>query len=523
MVVPLTRWFMDVILLVLVGVFLLVGAVTLGIGHKGWSWGTVAAAWLVLLSAAGFLYLAARIAERERVWRSVIVRHQSDITRIRDAMVPDGDGSLVPDGKEQSVEALAVQRARWRRALDGVNTWRDRHWDTAGFQPPRDGKPGTIAIEVENDLVTTPPINPGAELAVFDTTGIEEGGRFLGIFRVEQSATNKEQMKHSLTVVPAIPPDESDVQLWGKDYESVAVYEDLPIDRWLAFYRSRKDDGDASESRPVPDVLPADAGELLKGLKMLDEFERQKAAALPEEDWKKLAKVWEDWKKADGEEAVSTTKEAKEKALPPGRYWADVEFKEPKTFTPAAGEPREFETGQSGTFDLETALELAAESVAEIKGVFYRRPLSDAFTALRGGDLAGLDTEQKPTTVRTEGLLAIRDALRSGIAAIEGDIARLKSARTAADTQMGSLTKSREQLEQDRADWQQDIDAATRVADAFAGRLKGAEANLTGVTQATVRLGRELTEAVARLTTEIDRRAPAPDRAATPGGVDPIR
>jgi chromosome segregation ATPase len=137
--------------------------------------------------------------------------------------------------------------------------------------------------------------------------------------------------------------------------------------------------------------------------------------------------------------------------------------------------------------------------------------------------LAGLDTEQKPTTVRTEGLLAIRDALRSGIAAIEGDIARLKSARTAADTQMSSLTKSRDQLEQDRADWQQDIDAATRVADAFAGRLQGAEANLTGVTQATVRLGRELTEAVARLTTEIDRRAPAPDRAATPGGVDPIR
>jgi chromosome segregation ATPase len=113
--------------------------------------------------------------------------------------------------------------------------------------------------------------------------------------------------------------------------------------------------------------------------------------------------------------------------------------------------------------------------------------------------------------------------LRSGIAAIEGDIARLKSARTAADTQMSSLTKSRDQLEQDRADWQQDIDAATRVADAFAGRLQGAEANLTGVTQATVRLGRELTEAVARLTTEIDRRAPGPDRAATPGGVDPIR
>jgi hypothetical protein len=40
---------------------------------------------------------------------------------------------------------------------------------------------GTIAIEVENDLVTTPPINPGAELAVFDTTGIEEGGRFPGV------------------------------------------------------------------------------------------------------------------------------------------------------------------------------------------------------------------------------------------------------------------------------------------------------------------------------------------------------
>lgn len=522
MVGPLTRWFMDVLLLALVGVFLLAGAVTLGIGHKGWSWGTVVAAWLVLLSATGFLYLAARIAERERVWRSVIVRQQADVTRLRDAMVP-GDDGLVPDGEQLPLETLAVQKARWRRALDAVDTWRDRHWDKAGFQPPRDGKPGTITIEVENDSVTAPPINPGAEVAVFDTTAIEEGGRFLGIFRVEQSATNKEQMKHSLAVVPAIPPDEGDAKLWEKDYEAVAVYEDLPVDRWLAFYRAKKEGDDPAADAPVPEVLPTDPEALLKGLQTLEEFQRHKAAALPEEEWKKLAQVWDDWKKAAGDEAVEAAKEAKDQALPPGRYWAEVEFKEPKAFAAAGGEPREFESGQTGTFDLETALELAAESVVDIKGVFYRRPLSDAFTALRGGDVEGLDAERKPTSVRTDGLLAIRDVLRSGIAAIEADIARLKASRTAADAQMGSLAKSREELEQDRAQWQQDIDAATRVADAFARRLELIDEELTTATRDTVRLGRELGEAVARLTTEIDRQAPAPARAATPGAAAPIR
>jgi hypothetical protein len=41
---------MPLIPLIILGLVFLVGVVALAIGHKGWSWGSVAAAWLVLQS-----------------------------------------------------------------------------------------------------------------------------------------------------------------------------------------------------------------------------------------------------------------------------------------------------------------------------------------------------------------------------------------------------------------------------------------------------------------------------------------
>lgn len=60
---------MNIVLLAILGIVLLTGLVAFGIGHKGWSWGSVAFAFLAVFAAIGFVYLASRVAERERVWR----------------------------------------------------------------------------------------------------------------------------------------------------------------------------------------------------------------------------------------------------------------------------------------------------------------------------------------------------------------------------------------------------------------------------------------------------------------------
>ena len=40
-------------------------------------------------------------------------------------------------------------------------------------------------------------------------------------------------------------------------------------------------------------------------------------------------------------------------SIPPGLYWAEVEFTQPHSFPRAQGEPLEFDTGRTATFDLD--------------------------------------------------------------------------------------------------------------------------------------------------------------------------
>ena len=63
---------MNYALLGLLALVLLLGLVAFGVGHKRWSWGTLIAAFLVLLAAAGYLYVASRFAAYEWSWASFV-------------------------------------------------------------------------------------------------------------------------------------------------------------------------------------------------------------------------------------------------------------------------------------------------------------------------------------------------------------------------------------------------------------------------------------------------------------------
>ncbi|MFM9010713.1 MAG: hypothetical protein ACKON8_07550, partial [Planctomycetota bacterium] len=83
---------MNYVLLGLVAVSLLAGLIAIGAGNRGWSWGTVAAAILTLLMAAGYLVVASRMAAYEWAWTQFVRGKQAELADDRDGLVPEQPG-----------------------------------------------------------------------------------------------------------------------------------------------------------------------------------------------------------------------------------------------------------------------------------------------------------------------------------------------------------------------------------------------------------------------------------------------
>ncbi len=480
---------MQIVLLALISLVLLAGLVLFALGTKGWHWGTVTAAILVLLVAAGYTFLAGMLAERERAWRAFIADYQAKLASERDALVPGTEGRLVADDSRKSLTVLAQDRARWKRVLERIETWRGRHWDKAAFVPPvvaADGSvtAGRVTIEDVDKLT----INVGAELYLFDAAAVEENGRFLGAFTVAAVDGN------SLSVVPALPPTAADKALWQAGHEEVTVYEDLPVDRWMAFHRTVPPAEAADGSPAAPEQRKADPEDMLKHLESELAEVRQHAEPVAEDEWPKLVEG------------------LRNRSILPGTYWATVEFKEAHSLPRVGSEPTEFEAGQKAAFDLETARKLADDGAASIVAVERRRPLADAQTALRGSDyqLAG-DGADRPT-IRIEGVAFIRRMLEADIAAIDAMTDKMKAAKASADNQLQLQTQEAGDLDDDLTKWRADAQSAERVRARFETRVTDAGTELAAVETAIVELGRELAGASALLVGAIDERAPAPVR-----------
>lgn len=553
---------MDVVLLAVIGLIALVGLVALAVGHKGWSWGTVVAAVLLLFAATGYIYLAARLAERERAWRAVVADNRAKIDRIVGSGVPG------PEAAPDSITALRNSRDRWARARDYVDTWHGRHWSNAKFNPPRGGKPGSISIDMPSEEAETGPLDAGAEVAVFDAEGVAAGGRFLGLFRVEKATAAKGAENCVLSIVPSSTPDapsDEESKLWNRNDVDVTVYEGLPVDRWMAFNKTPLPSADgaadptAADTRWLPRAVRANADDLLGSLEQEKEALSRHEMRVPE----------------DAREAVFNTIRAEkqkgaDRTLPPGRYWATVQFTRTVKYTkqnkftahegpcddgtaatdaeddeeigapgaplepgtaiggeqsdggvspvdPTAGavtnrfKERCYTEGEEAEFDLETALELQDDDQwAKITDVVERRSLADPYTAIRGGRFGANGADGRPLTA--EGIDALRRGLLTEMQSIEGATAKVIASRENVVRQAAATAEQKRQLDEDNANWQRDLEASAGVADAFDERLKAATVELGAVETTIVRLGRELDGITAELTRAIDAAAPPPGR-----------
>lgn len=536
---------MNLVVPALIALVLLAGLITIAAGNwrnRAWSWGTVTGAILVLLSAAGYFYLAARLADRERAWRSKVADDEAKIARI-----VQGSGPAAGD----SLAELQAKRDRWRRVQTFVDTWRGRHWKASGFSPPRDGRPGTIAVQMPAAEGGTAPINVGAELAVFDDTNVEEGGQFLGVFRVLSVEAAKGDATCQVTMVAAnapTPPSDAEKAAWSRDYDNVTVYEDLPVDRWMAFqtltgYATGADAGadqapdkagDAEPWMPRAAKTPDDRLRLLEERMKLPKAHDE---AIPQDEWKAAADKLASgeipqgslWATVTFEENVRFTKKDKfvlddggaepAEAAPaekkaddedegpvgaPGEMQQPGEMIAPEGSGDAAGADRfatrRFPKGSQARFDYQTAAMLQDDKHwCRIDSVIYRRPLSDPFATLRGSTVS-------------QGTFKIKQSLLTEIAAIERNTGRIDASRGNVDAQARGTEEERQQIDEDLQSWERDVAAARKAASAFDARLKAATLELAGLEAAIVDLGRELRGAVATLTQTIDAAAPPPAR-----------
>jgi hypothetical protein len=503
---------MEVIPLALLGIVVLVGLVALGVGHKGWSWGTIAAGVLVLLSAAGFVYLSARVAQRERVWRDRVRGLRAELAKTRDAMQLEEGGRPQPIPNEPSIADLEEQKARWFRSLDRVNTWRGRVWSKGVFQPPANDTPGRLVFELPEAAAPNPFINAGAQLFLFDSAAADEGGRFLGVFRTTAAAI--EDGKLVLTMTPAARPSAAQQRLWQREFDSVQAFETLPVDRWLAFSRTAQpNDAEGGEApglvdgeepgREVPYlVLPrlrragsadaAKAEDLLSDLEaQLDRFERHETI-VPEEQWRS----WADLQKPPPQE-------------PWGTYWAAVTFTLAHGITTreAGREPLtiQFEKGDRASLELREAIDLERRGVVEIREVFYRRPLADLETALQGGEA----TVEPGKSIAIRGGFAIRGILENEIARIAQAIRDIRSSRENVRSTVKRLREEEKDLGEDLPSWEKDAAAAQDVRTSIESRLADAEKRLDAAWGAVIELGREFDGGMAAAQADAEKRAAA--------------
>jgi chromosome segregation ATPase len=90
-----------------------------------------------------------------------------------------------------------------------------------------------------------------------------------------------------------------------------------------------------------------------------------------------------------------------------------------------------------------------------------------------------------------------------------------KQLATSLESVNGGLLQANDvagQLREDLETWKRDAAEATRLAAAFEKQLEQVAVARTGAERQVVKLGRELTTIIGRLTAEIDRLAPAPAR-----------
>jgi hypothetical protein len=506
---------MSIVAIALLGILLLLALIAFGLGQARWSWASVAASFLVVLTLGGYLYLAARLLHHEWKWSQSVRAKTLRLHELEYAREAGPEGELAA----MSLTTLTQVRDRWQRALDSVDTWRGRRWEHASFSPPEgDDQEGTLnlpppAREPVPEGETAPPegtaaaaagnpLDPGMILYLFDEASFNDGGRYLGAFIVAAIDQDPEG-GHSVTVRQTAPRDHYDSEAWAHASGDVVVFDQLPTDRWSAFTttpteRREPVEADDGPATPAADIAPTPVRptpatiEELVAEQFRDGVQRHSLTAA------------ETPGQIEPAEWPGLRDSIEEGRVLPGEYWAQAEFTDSvdrDTFlgleSPSADGDLKVE------MELTAAFELEAEGKAKIRKVFYRRPLLDAETLVHGSIMP--DGE-----ILADGLAGMMRSLKRDIAALEASNQQLEASLASATQEQHLLGKQADEISADLVNWARDVAAATRTTEAFAAATEAAAKRLADTEREVAELGRALDAEVGQAVEEIDLVAPPP-------------
>lgn len=488
---------MDIAFLVPIVLFLLVGLVGLAIGNRGWSIGTIVAAYLLLFTTAGYLYLAARVAARDAAWAQTISTLRGRIAAVVDP-TPDAAAAPGADVDTLSLDELERDIDRWKRRLVQVNTWRQRFWREASFAPVAtdDGSiVGRLTFAANTTGEGPPPLEKGAMAFLFDEAPAAEGGIYLGGFEVRDGAYDAASQSHVLTVAFTGQPNDRTREQLGRIHEAVSVFDHLPVDRWVSFYRTDRGNIDAprpSKAPPQPEDFGDGTGPLIDAF--LARFEAHDT----------------DVEKGENEDWAAVGARLASEPDPPGTFWATIRFEKQHQFDTAGNLPvTPFEVGGRAEVDLDTALALERDQIATIERVFRRRPMVDPMAVLYGSVVTQAAGSESPG-LRADGAVMIERQLRQELGLAETLRQRLATALESASGQLEATRSLIGELEADLTSWKRDAEEATATAARFGESAERITAQRKAADEAIVQLGRSLSETLGRIAAEIDRVAPPP-------------
>ncbi|HEX3657741.1 MAG TPA: hypothetical protein VHV55_18270 [Pirellulales bacterium] len=190
---------------------------------------------LILIATCGFLYLAAAMLSAEGSWQKVVVQKQKDLDQSLAAK------KLVEHGGERA--KLAVYRIedglpkptaddpadqlgldQYKLVLNALIIDKGRVWQARRGQVT---PTGDVSLQIEKP--TPAAIKDKAMLYAFESKGIQDGGAYMGEFKVTAPAGQ------NVTLVPAVRLSPAELARLAQSDSAWLLYEVMPLDRTWTF------------------------------------------------------------------------------------------------------------------------------------------------------------------------------------------------------------------------------------------------------------------------------------------------
>ena len=166
----------------------------------------------IFIAATVFVYMAARTLKTHQYWRELAQAHQDKI----DALEAENLSLVSGDAEDGKVGIDRLRLELHKLLID-----RGRVWYNCS---PENVEPQTGKVAVKTDLPDPHKIADNTILYVFDETDLQDGGQYLGEFKVTDVA------ERQLAMEPAMKLTDNELKRLADSRGPWTLYEIMPID-----------------------------------------------------------------------------------------------------------------------------------------------------------------------------------------------------------------------------------------------------------------------------------------------------